>query len=161
MKVREVMTEPALTCNPDMSLAAAAEAMWEADCGTLPVVDSHGRLAGIITDRDICLAMAGSHRNALNIAVHEVMTHKVFSAPVDDQVQKALATMKTARVRRLPVCDVDGHLVGIVSIEDIVVRGLQSGGVKTSDIIDVLHAMYVRVPVVVGSPSTDSGFTPG
>jgi len=162
MKVREVMTEPVLTCAPEASLATAAGLMREADYGTLPVVDVHGRLAGIITDRDICLAMAGSHRNALNITVHEVMTHKVFSALVDDEVRGALTTMKSKRVRRLPVCDATGHLKGIVSIEDVILRGLSGGGIGASDIVDALRVMNVRSPTTVASAQMDnSGFTPG
>ena len=69
MKVCEIMTEPLLTCTPDTSLAVAARQMGEANYGTLPVVDVHGRLVGIITDRDICLALARTNRNALNVAV--------------------------------------------------------------------------------------------
>ena len=162
MKVREVMTAPALTCAPEASLAAAAGFMREADYGTLPVVDAQGRLAGIITDRDICLAMAGSHRNALNMTVHEVMTQKVVTAQVDDEVRQALATMKGARVRRLPVCDGAAQLKGIVSIEDVIVRGLSGGGIKTSDIVDALQTMYVRVPATLGSAQVDdNAFTPG
>lgn len=101
MKVHDIMTEPPLTCGPETSLAVAARLMREADYGTLPVVDSRGRLVGIITDRDICLAVAGSNRNAINIAVREAMTQKVISALLDDDVHSALATMKGARVRRL------------------------------------------------------------
>lgn len=161
MKVRDIMTEPALTSVPEASLATAAATMREADCGALPVIDAHGRLAGIITDRDICLAVAGSHRTALNIAVHEVMTHKVHSARVDDEVRGVLATMKGNRVRRVPVCDATGQVKGIVSVEDVIVRGLQGGELKTSDVIDALHAMYVRSPVAVASSTADNGFTPG
>jgi CBS domain-containing protein len=161
MKVRDVMTEPALTCAPETSLAVAAGLMREADYGTLPVVDSRGRLVGIITDRDICLAVAGSNRNAINIAVREAMTQKVFSALLDDDVHSALATMKSARVRRLPVRDDVGRLTGILSIEDLVVRGLQGGGINTDEIVAALRAMYVRVPAAVESAPTENGFTPG
>jgi CBS domain-containing protein len=161
MKVREVMTAPALTCAPEATLAAAAGLMREADYGTLPLVDAQGRLTGIVTDRDICLAMAGSHRNAINIAVHEVMTEKVISALVEDDVRHALATMKSGRVRRLPVCDATGQLKGIVSIEDVIVRGLTAGGITTNDIVDALHAMYVRVPATLRSDQAENDFTPG
>jgi CBS domain-containing protein len=159
MKVREIMTEPPLTCTPETSLAVAARRMREADYGTLPVVDSQGQLAGIITDRDICLALAGTNRNALHVAVHEVMTRKIFSALLEDDVRSALATMKGARVRRLPVRDEFGRLKGILSIEDIVVRGLEGDGIPASEIVDALRAMYARVPVTVESGPNE--FTPG
>lgn len=79
MKVRDIMTEPVLTCTPQTSLAVAARLMREADYGTLPVVDSRGRLVGIITDRDMCLALANTNRNAINIAVREAMPCRSIS----------------------------------------------------------------------------------
>ena len=161
MKVREIMTEPPVTYTPETSLAVAARLMRETDYGTLPVVDARGALAGIITDRDVCLVLARSSRNALNVLVREVMTRKVHSAVVDDDVHGALATMKSARVRRLPVRDGSGHLKGMLSIEDVVVRGLQNDGVTSAEIVDALRTMYVRLPVAVESSAMNNGFTPG
>jgi CBS domain-containing protein len=161
MKVREIMTDPPLTCTPETSLAVAARLMREADYGTLAVVDPHGRLAGIITDRDICLGLAGTNRNALHVAVHEVMTTNVFSAMLDDDVTSALTTMKGARVRRLPVRDEFGRLKGMLSIEDLVVRGLEGNGISADEIVEALRAMYVRVPAPVDSNQTADEFTPG
>jgi CBS domain-containing protein len=160
MKVRDIMTEPPLTCRPETSLAIAAHLMREADYGTLPVIDAHGRLVGIITDRDICLAFAQSTRNALNIAVHEAMTRKVFSVLADDDVHTALATMKGARVRRLPVRDEFGRLRGMLSIEDVVMRGLERGGLAADEIIAALRTMYLRVPAAQ-SRAPEDDFTPG
>lgn len=161
MRVQDIMTEPAVTCTPDTSLALAARLMREADYGTLPVVDTDGQLVGIITDRDICLALADTNRNALNIAVHEVMTSEVFSVLIDDDVHNLLATMKRHRVRRVPVCDQAVRLRGIASIEDVVVHGLERGGITPDELVDALRAMYVRVPVVAESAVPDNGFTPG
>ena len=161
MKVREIMTEPVLTCTPDTSLAVAAHRMGEANYGTLPVVDVHGRLVGIITDRDICLAVARTNRNALNVAVHEVMTSKVFSALVDDDVHAALTIMKDARVRRLPVHDQSGRLQGMLSIEDLVIRGLERDGIDAAEIVAALRTMYTRVPAAVESAAMDVNLTPG
>ena len=161
MKVRELMTEPLLTCTPETSLAVAARQMGEANYGTLPVVDVHGRLVGIVTDRDICLAVARTNRNALNVAVHEVMTQNVFSALVDEDVHAALTMMKDARVRRLPVHDESGRLKGMLSIEDLVVRGLERDGVDTQEIIAALRAMYTRLPAPLESSAMDVDLTPG
>lgn len=161
MKVRDIMTEPVLTCTSQTSLAVAARLMREADYGTLPVVDAAGRLVGIITDRDVCLALADTGRKALNIAVREAMTSEVFSALLDDDVRGALAMMKRHRVRRLPVRDPFGRLKGMLSIEDLVLRGLENGGIGTGEIVDALRAMYVRVPVAVDSTPGPSDFTPG
>jgi hypothetical protein len=89
------------------------------------------------------------------------MTRKVFSALLDDDVLSALATMKGARVRRLPVRDEFGRLKGMLSIEDIVVRGLEGNGIPTDEIIAALRAMYTRVPVRMESSPTSNEFTPG
>jgi CBS domain-containing protein len=70
--------------------------MADHTCGILPVVDTRGRLAGI-TDRDICLAMPRTNRNVLSISVREVMTRKVASVQLGDDVRRALALMRTAR----------------------------------------------------------------
>jgi CBS domain-containing protein len=116
MKVFEMMNEPVVTCSPEATLASAARSMRSADYGTLPVIDAAGRLIGIITDRDICLAFAESGRNAHQITVHEVMTSHVVTAFEQDSIHDALATMKRARVRRLPVLDKSGHVKGLLSI---------------------------------------------
>lgn len=149
MKVNEIMSDPVVTCWPETTLAAAAQSMRAADYGTLPVIDAKGRLVGIITDRDICLAFANTGRNAHYVAVYEVMTPRVVTVLEDDSVHDALATMKKAHVRRLPVLDKHGHLKGLLSIEDIVVRGLESGGIGTDEIVLTLRTMYERRPAVV------------
>jgi CBS domain-containing protein len=89
------------------------------------------------------------------------MTRKVFSALLDDDVHSALATMKGARVRRLPVRDEFGRLKGMLSIEDVVVRGLEGDGIAADEVLAALRAMYVRVPVSVESVPTENAFTPG
>jgi len=149
LTVRDIMSAPVATCAPETTVAAAARLMREADYGTLPVVDASGRLVGIVTDRDICLAFARTTRNASHVGVHEVMTRRPTTASVQDSVHAALATMKRARVRRLPVLDRAGELKGILSIEDVVVRGLETGGISTDEIILALRAMYERRPVAV------------
>jgi CBS domain-containing protein len=155
------MTEPVLTCTPQTSLAVAARLMREADYGTLPVIDATGRLVGIITDRDVCLSLAGTGRNAKNVAVREVMTSNVISALLDDDVRRALGMMKNHRVRRLPVRDGVGSLRGMLSIEDLVVRGLTGDGVDANEIVDALRAMYVRLPVAADLTPAPTKFTPG
>jgi CBS domain-containing protein len=161
MKVRDIMTSPVLTCTPETSLAVVARRMRDEDYGTLAVVDAHGRLAGIITDRDICLMLAGSKRSAMNITVHEAMTHKVTAIGPDEDVHAALAAMKQARVRRLPVRDPAGALQGMLSIEDLVVRGIEAGGIDTHELVAALRAMYTRVPAPVTTAMPDNGLTPG
>jgi CBS domain-containing protein len=128
MKVRDIMTTNVVSCRKDTDLATAARLMLDNRCGTMPVVDEQSRVAGIITDRDIAMAAATRQRNAAHIAVHEAMSGHVKTCLADDDIGAALHVMEERRVRRLPVLDGNGHLAGILSIDDIVLRGLDWPG---------------------------------
>jgi CBS domain-containing protein len=146
MQVREIMTAPPITCSPQTSLSIAASHMADADCGILPVIDDRRKLVGVITDRDICLAVSRTNRNALNISVREVMTRKVVSVGPGDDMRRALALMRSARVRRVPVVDDAGCVVGLLSIDDLVVRGSPLDDVAAREIVETLHDMAARRP---------------
>jgi CBS domain-containing protein len=118
VKVQDLMTRECLACDPADSLATAALRMWEGDCGVLPVVD-RGRVVSMITDRDICMALAFLGRPACDCAVAEVASGELWSCAPGDDVVAALATMGHQGVRRLPVLD-DGRLAGILAINDLV-----------------------------------------
>jgi len=149
MKVSEIMSKPVVTCTPETWLAQAARLMRSADCGILPVIDSDGRVGGVITDRDICLAIATSNRSPRAIAVHEVMARSPVTAREDDDASAALTAMSHGRVRRLPVLDGTGRLTGMVSLDDIVIRGIEMGAVSPGEIVATLRVVYERRPAVV------------
>ena len=146
MQVHEIMTAPSVTCTPQTSLAVAASRMAEADCGILPVIDERRNLVGVITDRDICLAVSRTNRNAVNISVREVMTPKVVSVRPGDDMRQALALMRRARVRRVPVIDDAGSVIGLLSIDDLVVRGSAPDEVAAREIVETLHEIGARRP---------------
>ena len=124
MKVQEVMSRNVRTCRPESNLAEAVRHMWEADCGALPVVSNDSHVVGMITDRDICIAVATKGRTADRIAVREVAAnHIVHTCLAGDDTAAALKTMQAHKIRRLPVVDGHGHLQGIVSLNDIVRHG--------------------------------------
>jgi CBS domain-containing protein len=120
MRVQDVMTSPAHSCAPDASLAAAALAMRDYDCGAMPVLDAGGRPVGILTDRDVCMAVAQKNRFPAAIRVSEVMTLEPFTCSPGTGLGDVLVLMAACQIRRLPVVDGDGRLVGIVSLSDIV-----------------------------------------
>ena len=146
MQVREIMMAPPITCTPETSLGVAASRMAESNAGILPVVNEKGTLAGIITDRDICLAVSRTNRNAISISVREVMTRKVLSVHAGDDVRRVLALMRTARVRRVPVLDDAGHVTGLLSMDDVVVLGVPHGDIAAREIVETLHDMYAPRP---------------
>lgn len=122
MKVQDIMTANVETCSPDSDLGAAATTMWKRDCGSVPVVDNERKVVGMITDRDICMAVATRNKLASEIKVGEVISGKVYACAPDDDVRDALETMQSAQLRRLPVVDADGVLHGILSINDVVLH---------------------------------------
>ena len=145
MKVGELIPHPPITCHPHDTLANAAQRMWEGDCGALPVVDEDGRLVGMITDRDICIALAThKHRSATHIAVREAMTRPVFNCFVDENLKIVLGTMATHRIRRLPVLDKIGHLQGVVSIDDIVLAPHRRGAPTPDEIVQAYRSICAK-----------------
>jgi CBS domain-containing protein len=120
MKVQDIMTKSVRFCRVDTDLAVASRMMWDHDCGVLPVVDYRQRVVGMITDRDICIAVGTRRQVAFRVRVGDLITGKLYGCNPDDAVKGALGIMKKARVRRLPVTDDDGILQGIISISDVV-----------------------------------------
>lgn len=139
MKVQDVMTSPAHSCSPEASLAAAARTMCDYGCGALPVLDNAGRPAGILTDRDVCRAVAVGNRFAAAIRVREVMTSNPATCSPGMPLADALELMAVRRIRRLPVVDAQGRLVGIVSLSDIV-AAIQDTQVLNSPLLRQLVA---------------------
>ena len=119
MHISDVMSRPAVTCPTGAGLDAAARLMWEFDCGIVLVVGDDGRLAGVVTDRDICLA-AYMHRKPLHlIPLAKTMVKQVISVHAQDDVHLAEHLMRDNRIRRLPVIDDGGHPVGVISVDDL------------------------------------------
>jgi CBS domain-containing protein len=149
MNVSDIMTPQPSSCAPDTSVAAAARLMWEADCGILPVVDG-GRVVGIVTDRDMYIALATRNRLASELPVGEVATRPVITCRTDDDVHEALGLMQRALVRRLPVLDSQGALVGIISTDDLVRVAGPRKAVTGDDVLQVLQALVGHhVPAAV------------
>ncbi len=130
MKVKEIMTESPTACTLTDNLAEAARLMWETDCGIVPVVAEGGKVVGLITDRDICMAAMTKGRNESNIAVEDAISGKVFACGPDDDIHSALNIMRENKVRRLPVVAADGKLQGILSMNDVVLKAAEAGDKK-------------------------------
>jgi CBS domain-containing protein len=141
MKVRELMTQPPELCRLDTSLTTASRRMQETGCGTLAVIDSKGRLAGILTDRDLAMAVGLTPRDISRVPVDKAMTHHVHTCAPDDDVDAAMARMAAARIRRLPVVDSDGDVKGLISIDDIILWGVSQGGVTMQALTGALRAI--------------------
>jgi CBS domain-containing protein len=139
-----VMTRDVEACGPEADLASAAAIMWRRDCGAAPVVDGDGRVVGMITDRDICMALATRGQPATEVKVGEVMSHPVQACTTVDDVKEALEVMRRDQLRRLPVVDSAGRLAGILSLSDVVLhseRGKSKKHVSHRDAMLTLKAI--------------------
>lgn len=122
MRIKEIMNTPVKSIASGKTLRDAGRLMAENDCGVLPVVDQIENVVGVLTDRDVCLALSSEDRRPSEMLARDVMSPNVFFCRPDDDLPTALATMQHRLVRRLPVIDEDGRLAGIVSIDDIVIH---------------------------------------
>lgn len=119
MQVEQIMNRNARVCHPQDSLNKAAQIMWENSCGAVPVVDEHSRPVGFLTDRDICMAAYTQGRLLEALSVEGAMARKVVHCKAGDDLSSAANIMRRNGVRRLPVTDKDGKLVGLLSLDDL------------------------------------------
>ena len=119
MIVEDLMTWKAASVHPEQNLDAAAQLMWDCDCGAVPVIDDETKVVGIVTDRDICMAAWSRGSAPSQISVADVMSHDVFCCKREDSIMGAEALMRANQIRRLPVVDRERRLVGVLSLADI------------------------------------------
>jgi len=120
MKVQDVMSKNVRCCTPKDDLGAAARLLWNGDCGVLPVVSGEGRrVVGMLTDRDVCMAAWTQFRPLSDIPVEVAMASDVVSCRPEERLREVLARLRARHVRRLPVVDDAGQLLGVISLVDI------------------------------------------
>ena len=121
MKVRDLMTQPAIQVAPTESVEVAARTLTHYNIGALPVCTGDGRLCGVVTDRDLVTRCMASGRKPSEMTVREVMTGKVEQAQPDMDAAVAAHLMGRLQIRRLPVVE-NGKLCGMVSLGDMATR---------------------------------------
>lgn len=153
MKVKDLMTADPHTCTPETNLAAAAALMLDGDCGILPVL-SDGRLVGVVTDRDMYIALATRNQRASSVTVGEVVQTPAITCEPEDDVHAALATMKRHLVRRLPVEGFGGTVRGVISMNDILLAAGERTPVRDAEVVDAFQAIcahHLPVPHVTAA----------
>jgi len=115
--IREAMTSSPTTVAPGTSAQEAARLMESKDVGSLPVVEGD-RLVGMITDRDLALRLIGEGKSA-DTPVGELASKDVVTIDPQQEVEEAARLMAEHQLRRLPVCEEDGKLVGILAQADV------------------------------------------
>ena len=127
MKISEIMSKNPRSVSPDTPVSEAAQVMKEEDVGLVPVVErvggaeTRGRLVGVVTDRDIAIRAVAEGR-ATDAPVSEIMSGGVKTCGPNDSVESAMELMGREQVRRIPIVDDSGALVGIIAQADIVIE---------------------------------------
>jgi len=147
MKVKDVMVGTPASCTSETNLGSAVEILWKQNCGILPIVDAQQKVIGVVTDRDVSIALGTRNRLPGEITVGQVASGKVFACKPDDDVRTALATMGEAKVRRLPVINANGKLEGILSMDDVVLHSEaripgRTPELSHDDVVDTLKKLY-------------------
>jgi CBS domain-containing protein len=124
VRVEDIMTREVHCCTRREALGVPARIMWEHDCGSVPVLedDGSGRVVGMITDRDLCMAAYTRNEPLSRMPVRDVMAREIHCCRTDDDESAVHAAMRAYQVRRLPVVDADGRLQGIVSLNDLALQ---------------------------------------
>jgi CBS domain-containing protein len=155
MKVEDVMSRDVATCSVDDTLSVPAQLMWDRTVGSV-VVLSGQQLSGIITDRDIAMSAQTQGRSLQEISVRTAMTGEVFACGADERLGDVVKRLVQRRVRRCPVVDGDGGLVGLLSLDDLaalIARSRLPGAVLGIGQHDLLAAYAVTA---VGSRAGES-----
>jgi CBS domain-containing protein len=130
------MTKDPACCVPTDTAAGVAKIMKTENVGSIPVRESHKswKLVGIVTDRDLALHVVAEERDATGTLVQDVMTRQVVTCDPEDDLQEALEAMQSHQVRRIPVIDQSGLLIGIIAQADIATRGAEPE--KTAETVE-------------------------
>lgn len=119
MKVKECMCNDVYCVKPDTNLNQVAKLMSENHVGCIPVCDENDCICGIVTDRDILLRAVACEKDTKNCPVSDVMTCNVCTCTEDDEMTNAESKMSQNQIRRLPVCDKNNKVVGILTLGDL------------------------------------------
>jgi CBS domain-containing protein len=150
MKVSELMTRTVASCYPDSTLAEVAETMLDRDCGFVPVRDPDtDKVCGIVTDRDAFLTSYRQGKPLAEIPARDAMTQNPQTCIEEDSFEAVLEKMGRFQVRRLPVVDKDSVAIGVISMDDVVLRAVsENSPTMKQGIADTLgeicqHRAYV------------------
>lgn len=123
MKIAQIMTTDVTSVATDQPLSAAAQLMWDCDCGAMPVREAQGtKVICMVTDRDICMATWSKGAPPDQIRIADAMSSRLFSCSPNDSIATAESLMRANKIRRVPVVDSENRLVGILSVADIAKR---------------------------------------
>ncbi len=130
--IRELMTSNPCSIDSDKSVAYAAKMMRDEDVGLAPIVEGD-RLVGTVTDRDIAIRVVAEGKDPEQTTVREIASTQLVTIDPDQDLDEALRLMAQHQVRRLPVVEEDGRLVGVVAQADVARAGEDA---KTGQVVE-------------------------
>lgn len=136
MKVKECMCNDVCCVKPDTNLNQVAKLMSQNHVGCIPVCDENNYICGIVTDRDILLRAVASEKDTKNCPVSDVMTCNVCTCKEDDEITNAESKMAQNQIRRLPVCDANNKIVGILTLGDLAQNDKEIGKQEVCNTIE-------------------------
>jgi CBS-domain-containing membrane protein len=119
LRAADLMSRNVVTVYPEDRVGYAARLMRDYDCGALPVIDQEGHLMGIVTDRDISMRLVANEADTHNTIVADCMTDGAFACHAEDSGRECMRQMSRHRIRRMPIINDWGQVVGIVSQGDL------------------------------------------
>jgi len=135
MRVRDLMTSDVVSCRGYDSLHHVVQLLKDHDCGILPVVDGGGRVIGMVSDRDVCLAAYAYGSNLQSVPATSAMTSTVHTCTDDEPLPGVLERMAEHQIRRMPVVTPDARIVGMLSLNDVAVAWARGQGDVTCDAV--------------------------
>jgi CBS domain-containing protein len=151
MRVQDLMTPAPSTCRLGDSASMAARIMWERDCGIVPIVDASDRVVGVVTDRDLCMAAYFQGAPLSQIPLESCMTQGLAVVRPEDDLARAERLMSDRQVKRVPVIDDNGLLVGILSLGDVA-RRLPDGDGQASGRAVLLAEGVAQTVAAISQP---------
>ena len=151
MNLQSIMTASPFFAKEKATVSEIARIMAENEIGVVPIVDADHRVLGVITDRDVCKAIATTNCAACEIPAIGLARRPVITCGPGEELESALKTMRLNHIRRLPVVDKEGRLQGILSIDDVVLRSEEAmektrSAVSFGDAVRTLKAIYGERP---------------
>jgi CBS domain-containing protein len=149
MKVKDVMKTNVSFCSTEDSLMKAAEVMRHRDCGVVPIVDEDKKVVGMLTDRDLCLAVVARNRKASDVKTEELLRGKAIVCSAEDKLEDALRKMRKYQVKRLAAIGAGSELVGILSVTDVLQLAIRKDKKLKKKVYATLKAIFKPRPIVL------------
>jgi CBS domain-containing protein len=134
MRVQQIMSKAVFACRRGDNVERATQIMWEKDVGFVPIVDEARRVLGVLTDRDVCMAAYTQGKRLAEIGIEPIMSKNVVTIRSEETTGRAEQLMREAQIRRLPVVDREGALVGLVTQNDLVREAVRERGTSRPEL---------------------------